>query len=279
MFSSLNFWKNLNSDYFVIDDVADYISEMFTNLVQTIDNEIQSRSIHDLRSEVKFLFGGWDWKGSKFRLWKLFYSSEVEGFLPQEVTNDDSRNRFYVFMGEARDNQLDIEKRAKDDLTFLLIDEDKIDSRLDLEPLKVLKQIALDPKIDGIGKSLQIAKIYKSGKTEFFGIIWPSSEGYPCFQGRKYNFLNKPPVRYFDSDTFEIVDMDIPEYLSLSNLAQDDFGEDYELIKECFPNGTRKENLTEYQKDRIKNILKKVAYSKFLKEQHSVIPIKEEEFL
>ena len=70
--------------------------------------------------------------------------------------------------------------------------------KLDMEPLQILRKAARDNNILGIGGSLQIAKIYKSNKTEFFGTYWHSIQGKPYFQGREYNETNKPLVRYFD---------------------------------------------------------------------------------
>lgn len=43
----------------------------------------------------------------------------------------------------------------------------------------VLRDIALDKTIREVGGSLQIAKVYKSGRSEFFGILWPSSQANP----------------------------------------------------------------------------------------------------
>ena len=65
---------------------------------------------------------------------------------------------------------------------------------MDMEPLKLLREIALDASTREVGGSLQIAKVYKSNRTEFFGITWPSSDSAPYFQGRKYNQVTKPGV-------------------------------------------------------------------------------------
>ena len=61
----------------------------------------------------------------------------------------------------------------------------------------------------------------------------------------------------------------IPSTISL--LEQETFGEDFEFIQECYPNGTIKKDLTEYHRYRIKVILKEVAYSQFIAAQHKAI--------
>lgn len=63
------------------------------------------------------------------------------------------------------------------------MDEDKYDSKfLNMEPLSVLRDIALDKTIREVGEVYVTAKVYKSGRSEFFGILWPSSQGKPYFQ-------------------------------------------------------------------------------------------------
>ena len=65
----------------------------------------------------------------------------------------------------------------------------------------------------------QIAKVYKSSRTEFFGIAWPASGSAPHFQGRKYHPSARPQVRYLNPDTFEIMELDLPEKIPLADEA------------------------------------------------------------
>lgn len=37
--------------------------------------------------------------------------------------------------------------------------------------------------------ALQIAKIYKSGHNEMFGVMWPSIKGRPHFLGKEYKLI------------------------------------------------------------------------------------------
>ena len=77
-----------------------------------------------------------------------------------EITDDDTKTRFYTFIGDAQ--QKDFLEQTKKRFQQLLIDEDKLDSKLDMEPLKLLREIAIDPGIREVGGSLQIAKVYLS---------------------------------------------------------------------------------------------------------------------
>jgi hypothetical protein len=162
----------------------------------------------------------------------------------------------------------DIEKEAKERFKKLLSDEDKIGSKLDMEPLRILCGISLDKAIREVDGSLQIAKVYKSNRTEFFGIYWESSKGKPCFQGREYNEINKPLVRYFNPDTFEIIESDLPN--KLYNISEEVYLDNYEFVQSCFDeSGFIKENLSEKTKHELRLIFKDVAYRQFLISQEA----------
>ena len=264
--SSIQFDKHLESPSTNISEVLNYISEQFTSLIKTIVKEVEGEDIHDLRGSAKFLFGGWDWQEGVFRLWNLYYSKDAQGFLFDELTNDDSKTRFYTFLGDA---QIDIEKEANDRFKKLLLDEERMDLKLDMEPLTILREIALDKSIREVGGSLQIAKVYKSNRTEFFGILWPSSDGKPHFQGREYLPMNKPAVRYLNPDTFEIMDLDLPQ--SLNEIAEEIYGNDVDFLNECYPKGNLKDNLAEKDKQSLKSIFKEVSYQKFIKNSQQEI--------
>ena len=75
--SSISIDKNLDSPATHIEDVLKHITDLFTDLIQKIVKEIDSEDIHELRGDARFLFGGWDWQRSLFRVWELFYSKEV----------------------------------------------------------------------------------------------------------------------------------------------------------------------------------------------------------
>ena len=104
LISSITFDTRLASPSTSLSEVIEYISDLFSTLVTTVINEVQGsgESIHELRGSAKFLFGGWDWQQGVFRVWELFYSEDTEGFLFTEITDDDSKTRFYTFIGDAQ---------------------------------------------------------------------------------------------------------------------------------------------------------------------------------
>jgi hypothetical protein len=259
--SSLQFNQRLENPETSISEILNYVSELFTSLIKSVVSEIPSEDIHDLRGSARFLFGGWCWQTGSFRIWNLYYSKDAEGFIYNEITNNERKTRLYTFIGGA---SIDIEEEAISRFKAKLLEEDLFDAKLDMEPIKILRDIALDPSIREVGGSLQIAKVYKSGKSEFFGIYWPSINGKPCFQGREYNEYTKPSVRYFSPDTFEITDLELPE--RLGRITSDIFKHDTEFMLECYPDGEIKNDLPDRDRLRIKSILKEVAYAQYLQE-------------
>lgn len=272
--SFLKFNKDLENPETSIFEILNHVSELFTSLIKTIVSEVAGENIHELRGSARFLFGGWCWQTNSFRIWKLYYSQDAEGFLFDELTNDASKTRFYTFMGGAV--KIDVEKEAKDRFNAILLGEDRLDSKLDMEPLRVLRDIALDSSIREVGGSLQIAKVYKSGRSEFFGTYWPSIKGIPCFQGREYNEYNKPAVRYFSPDTFEIADLELPE--RLGKITGEIFEHDTEFMLECYPDGELKSELSDKDKLKVKSILKEVAYTQYLQEVRKDTEFQVEEY-
>lgn len=262
--SSIHLDKYMQSPEASLQDVLEYLSGLFTDLITKIISEIPGEDIHELRSGVQFLFGGWDWSAGAsgaFRVWKLYYSQDLEGFIFDELTNN-GKKRFYTFLGDPEE----IEGVAKEMYKKMLFDNDIQDDPIDMEPLMILRDISLEEEHRAIDGSLQIGKVYKSNKSEFFGIYWPSSKGKPCFQGREYNELNKPILRYFNPDNFEILESDLPD--KLAEITEEIYGNDFEFIRDCYAeSGHLKTGLTEKSKHTLKLIFKDLAYRLFITQQ------------
>jgi len=264
--SSIHLDKYLESPIAKLDEVLDYLSELFTDLVKKIISEIPGENIHELRAGAQFLFGGWDWDRGIFRVWKLHYSEEIEGFIFDELYSDMNKKRFYTFLGDPSPK---IEEIAYSAYKKLVYDEDKQDDPIDMEPLRILRDISLDKGIREVDGSLQIAKVYKSNRTEFFGIYWESSKGRPCFQGREYSETNKPLVRYYNPDTFELLESDLPNKLFV--ISDEVYQDKFSFVLECYDSqGYLKTGLSEKIKHELRQIFKDVAYREFLRNQEFV---------
>lgn len=259
LIASIKLNNRLQNPHTDLEEVLDYLSNLFTSLVHKIINEVSGQDIHALRSEAKFIFGGWSWLKSCFRVWKLYYSPDAEGFIFQEYTG---KVRTYAFLGDPES----LEERAKD----LLFDqelEDR-DDPLDLEPLKVLINLSRSPDTDdrNVDGAIQIAKVYKSGTSEFFGIYWRSIAEKPHFQGRAFDSHNKPNVRYFDPDTLLAVEDKLPELIPDLNIFSQ--LEDFDFICECYSGEDNSLNnkLSERDRERLIYVLREAAYQNMMKD-------------
>ncbi|TAF08840.1 MAG: hypothetical protein EAZ75_10150 [Flavobacteriia bacterium] len=258
LISSISYEDLFFKKTYTLSDLKDHIIETFSTLIKSISDFVADK--HEIRGEARFLFGGWDWELGQFRIWYVLYNPDSEKFEANELTDDSQKTNFYVFIGEAKD--INAEDWANEQLTNHLIHEKKLHMKLDMEPLQILRKAAIDNTIIGIGGSLQIAKVYKSNKTEFFGTYWHSIKGKPCFQGREYVEKNKPNVRYFDPDTFEIIETDLP--YKLSQINEDIFGEETSFILECYPDGFLSNTISEKQRHHLKLIFKEIAFNQFV---------------
>jgi hypothetical protein len=261
LISSIKLNRRLQSSRTDIEEVLSYLASLFTSLVSTIINEILGQDIHELRSGAKFLFGGWSWLESRFRFWHLYYSKDAEGFVFKECTDEPNKNRIYTFLGDPEDLVVTASKTYK----TLIFENDIQDDKMDMEPLKILIEMARDQSIRTVDGAIQIAKVYKSGTSEFFGIHWPSSIGKPHFQGRGFTSHSKPDVRYFDPDTLTLIEDKLPNIIE--DLTQFSHLEDFEFIRTCYgTEGSLREDLLELDRERLIYVFREAAYQHFIED-------------
>ena len=244
-----------------IAEVLYSIAEIFTELVRSIFNKPTGYS-DPIGGEAKFLFGGWSWRDNKFKIWRLTYSADLEGFIYVEETQA-SRSRVCVFLGDLDDSSKRIADIALQRYKAEFTREDKFDDRLNMEPLTVLIDMSRDTGVYEVDGALQIGKVYQSGNSEFFGVMWPSVGGSPYFLGKKYPKHTKPKVGYYDPDTCELIDELLPK--SLVNL--DDFGnsEDFDFLQTCYSQEGHflKLTISEQERDRLIGIFREHSYRTF----------------
>lgn len=244
-----------------IAEVLYSVADLFTELVRSIFNKPKGDADY-IGSEAKFLFGGWSWRENRFRIWRLHYSLDAEGFIFVEETQS-SRSRVCVFLGDPEDAKKNIadmaQQRYKDELTRL----DKFDSQLDMEPLSVLIDMSRDKGVYEVDGALQIGKVYRSGSNEFFGIMWPSVEGDSYFLGKKYARHNKPRVRYYDPDTSELLEDQLPK--SLATMNEFSHSDDFEFLQDCYSQEGNflKTSVSEQDRERLIGIFREHSYQVF----------------
>lgn len=254
LISSIKLDERLKNQYTPLLEVVEYVSELFTVLIKNSMDET-GQDIHDLRAEAKFLFSGWCWRENRFRIWEVSYNRATESFLPTEQEQC-SLSGLCAHI---------VDPQEKKDLATRKLEELRADKSegdaIGMEPLKVLIDISKGSEVREIGGATQIVKIYRSGTSEFFGIYWPSIDGKPHFQGRKFEEHNRPKERYFDPDTLEIIDN---ELLSKINISDFEMLPEYSFILNCYDENSEINNdISDRDKNKLIMIFKEKAYKDF----------------
>ncbi len=254
--SSIKFDSNLASPHTDIHDVLEYLIDLFSTLVGEITGAVDN--VEDLRGEAQFLFGGWSWRKRQFCIWRLYYEPVLKGFTHESVNTGDAR--VISFMGDHTGE-------AKTRLEAQLHDTDKIlTGTLDMEPLQVLVQMSRDTgNYHPIGGAIQVAKVYQSGSSEFFGVMWPSVNGAPTFLGRQLSEHDMPPVRFYDPDLATILDDALPE--NLYEIDKELYGDAYEFIVKCYPEKRLRVEMPNRERKKLKKLIQSAAYRKYCIDQ------------
>lgn len=250
LISTLQYNKEFQDKAKDVSDLALFVSDLFTQLVYLID-DYSSQDVHELRAEANFLFGGWSWKLQQFVLFKIFYDPQEQKFVFVDCLAE-KKSRQVVFIGD----QLEDAKA----LYYREFEGEKSENLLDMEPLKVLTIMSRDrAEFTSIMGALQVAKVYKSGHNEMFGVMWPSIKGKPHFLGKEYKLFEKPEVRYFDPDTLVIHEMALPEYLDV--ISETLFGDYVSFVEKCYPNGKLTNNLLKSERKILLEVMKHAFYN------------------
>jgi hypothetical protein len=245
-----------------IADVLYSVADLFTELVKQIRDLPKGGDNADIGSEAKFLFGGWSWRENRFRIWQLQYATDAKAFIFIEATTG-SRSRVCVFLGDPDDDQTSVAAEAKKRYSERFASYDVIDNRLDMEPLSIVSDISRKPEVYHVDGALQIGKVYRSGSNELFGVMWPSVKGDPHFLGKRYAKHAKPNVRYFDPDTSELIEEELPK--SLANMADFEETEDIDFLRTCYAEEGNfiKATLSEKEREQLLGIFRERAYQDF----------------
>jgi hypothetical protein len=253
--TSIKLDKHLSSPYTDIHIILEYLTELFSSLVSGIKNAAEG--LDEARAAAEFIFAGWSWKYQQFRIWQLYYNPALKAFTHNVISPSDPRA--IIFLGDHQE-----EARAL--FEQRLRESDKLFSgAYDMEPLQVLVEMARNDEIYPIGGALQIAKIYRSGTSEFFGIMWPSATGgSPYFLGREMHIHDLPGVHVFDPDTTEVMDDELPLHLTV--IDETIFGSESNFVVDCYPGNRLKNNLSEKVRKRLLEVMRSVAFKKFVED-------------
>lgn len=237
-------------------DVMRHAEDLFTDLAQAIDlSDLSRPNYDDARGAAQFIFGGWRWQTSEFYVWRLAYDSTSgkECFVAERCFLDDSET--VCFIGDLQ----------RDDLIWEIYEEvGEADIKLNMQPLQLLirKIRDISPDTSGIRGAPQIGKVYRSGNSKLFGVMWQSSEGKPHFQSRPVLGIQNMVHQYFDPDTCELINDCPGKQPNISDFLNEN---EQLFINLCYTaEGNLKLDLNEFQCGKLQEILRQVAYKQFL---------------
>jgi len=269
LISSIKFDQRIMNPHTDLRQVLEYLCNTFTTIINSIDYQLGDMELYNPFTAAKFIFGGWNWRTNLLEFWEVYYGMDEKRFLYKGFDSDNARA--YLMIGDH------IEEAEEIFMQELRNNGKHIQGEYDMEPFMVLSRMARDKEnfrsIDG---ALQVAKVYQSGSSEFFGVMWQSVKGKHTFLGRELNPYIKPQIRFIDPDSGTILDMELPK--NILKLNKDIYGNEEAFIDECYPDGEQKPDLSVKQKEMLLAIFKDNSYKSFLEslEENGTI-IKEEE--
>lgn len=237
-------------------DIMRHVEGLFTDLAQSIDlSGLGNPDYDEARGAAKFILGGWRWQTSEFYVWRVAYDSTSgkEGFIAERCFLDDSEP--VCFIGDLPAHRL-IPELHKEVGTA--------DIKLNMQPLQLLIRKIRDTSSDttGIRGAPQIGKVYRSGNSRLFGVMWQSSEGKPHFQSRPVLGIQNRVHQYFDPDTCELINDCPSKQPHISDLLNED---EQGFVNLCYTDeGDLKLDLNEFHRGKLQEILRQVAYKQFL---------------
>ncbi len=253
--TAIQFNQKIMKQHTDLRQVLEYLCGTFTEVINSLVYELGDLEAYNPYTSAKFIFGGWNWQTQLLEFWEIYYGMEERKFLYNGY--DSTTARAYHMIGD----HLDVaEELLMEELTN---NGKKIQGSFDMEPFMVLSRMARNPEeyrpIDG---ALQVAKVYQSGSTEFFGVMWQSVKGKHTFLGRELNPYVKPQIRFIDPDSGSILDLELPKNIDKLNLEI--YGNETAFIESCFPDGNQKPDLGDKEKEMLLAIFKDNSYKSFL---------------
>ena len=184
-----------------VRDLRGHLLKVLNDMVSLV-HDLPTVTGIDNSPNTSFLFGGWSWKSSQFKIWNLHFDAhrKVFAFRPATKWAGPDQKKVLAFSGDYR-------TEYQERLIKLLRSKRKLESRgFDMEPLEVLRDMLRDRSFDAIGGAPQVMKVYKYASCRPYAVFWPDMES------NKVNLLGRPLLDYeqshymvLDTDTMKAV--------------------------------------------------------------------------
>ena len=144
--------------------------------------------------DAQFLFGGYSWHSSRFRIWQMRLDRQQKAFPVRAVSS-----RFY-FIGSPL-----VVKEALEQTNRLLASRSRTQATMDMEPFEVLRDIVKGGRHRDVGGAPQVAKVFRHMNTQFYATVWPCDDGsvMPHVYGRPLQNYESISWPAFDPTTLD----------------------------------------------------------------------------
>lgn len=195
-----------------ITDVRGHALRVFEQMLSIVDDLPRGQRLPDRPLDTEFLFGGYSWRTSEFKIWKLHFDTSIDRytFRPSKPWPGQEKDTVKVvaFGGDTA-------PMARVRLTSLLKQRGKMSAgSLDMEPFEVLRDMIRSGEFPTVGGPPQVAKIYKFARTQTFGVAWPDSSGQVTVGGR--------PALDYEVFAAPVIDPDRPHLFGRSRYEEEE---------------------------------------------------------
>ena len=175
-----------------------HMVRIFNYMEHWVHDPPRGRAARDVPN-ITFIFGGYSWATSDFRIWTIYYKSSTKKFTfhtpPLWYGNK---------LAMAGDSLPEFKKR----LYRLLREKGKTKKNgFDYEPFEVLRDMIRNRSDPYIGGPPAILKVYKHSNTMPYSVMWPdSATGKATIFGRPLLDYETTSYFRFDPDTLQTIE-------------------------------------------------------------------------
>jgi hypothetical protein len=183
--------KNNDTDVrFVLEHICNTLSVR----INALDYKLAKSDPDNPYTGARFLFCCWIRQMGLFGCREIYYDADQELFVHRVPDSDEHLG--YFIIGNAADK---VEKLLTEEFAKK---SKKPGDPIDMEPFVALCHTIRNESPETCEvKSVQVAKIYRTGITRSLGVMWPTAHGAFTYLGRKVAQNTLPRVQFLDPDS------------------------------------------------------------------------------
>lgn len=151
------------------------------NILNQMQREVHNFAPGENFPNVTFLFGGYDWRYNRFRIWRIEFDLEGEVFRSHERTGNYKFGKLGIIEIAGDPEWIEafrVRLKALAQQRYGLDMKQPNTARFNLEPFEVIRDLLKNSNAsDSIGGAPQAVKVYQYLNSTDVGIFWPNVEG------------------------------------------------------------------------------------------------------